>query len=118
MCPSRKSQRISRGRNPENKNPLSMLRPIISATFPASSMAEDSNQRFSMSTSIPLGKHCSQNWVSRVNYHNGSSSIGRLSSFRTAEEFSTGHVAGAINVPFLLRVGPGMTHNPKFLEEV
>ncbi|XP_073037338.1 thiosulfate sulfurtransferase 16, chloroplastic-like isoform X1 [Primulina eburnea] len=147
---SRKSQR--------SKNPISMLRPIISATFPASSMAEDSNQRFSMSTSTPLDKHCSQNWVSRVNYRNGSSSIGRLSSFsigiangnrsmqehsagvptsvpvrvarelllaghryidvRTAEEFSTGHVSGAINVPFLLRVGPGMTHNPKFLEEV
>ncbi|XP_073146290.1 thiosulfate sulfurtransferase 16, chloroplastic [Henckelia pumila] len=42
----------------------------------------------------------------------------RYLDVRTAEEFSTGHVVGAVNVPFLLRVGSGMTHNPKFLEEV
>ncbi|KZV30043.1 thiosulfate sulfurtransferase 16, chloroplastic [Dorcoceras hygrometricum] len=42
----------------------------------------------------------------------------RYIDVRTAEEFSTGHVAGAINVPFLLRFGSGMTRNPRFLEEV
>ncbi|XP_075493186.1 thiosulfate sulfurtransferase 16, chloroplastic-like [Primulina tabacum] len=128
-----------------------MLRPVISVSFPASSMAEDSNYRFS-------GKHHSQNLANGVNYRNASTSINNLPRFgvgiangnrsvqeqsagvptsvpvrvahelllaghryldvRTADEFSTGHVAGAINVPFLLRVGPGLTHNPKFLEEV
>ncbi|KAI3462344.1 hypothetical protein Pfo_019007 [Paulownia fortunei] len=37
---------------------------------------------------------------------------------RTTEEFSAGHVIGAVNVPFMLRLGPGMTRNAKFLEEV
>lgn len=27
---------------------------------------------------------------------------------RTPEEFNAGHVVGAVNVPFMLRVGPGM----------
>ncbi|KAK6127595.1 hypothetical protein DH2020_038656 [Rehmannia glutinosa] len=34
------------------------------------------------------------------------------------DEFSEGHVVGAVNVPFMLRLGPGMTRNPKFLEQV
>ncbi|KAG8373614.1 hypothetical protein BUALT_Bualt11G0042600 [Buddleja alternifolia] len=37
---------------------------------------------------------------------------------RTNEEFSAGHVAGAVNVPFMTRVGPGMSRNPNFVEEV
>ncbi|PIN09508.1 Rhodanese-related sulfurtransferase [Handroanthus impetiginosus] len=37
---------------------------------------------------------------------------------RTPEEFSDGHVVGAVNVPFMLRLGPGMIKNPKFLEQV
>ncbi|KAK4430348.1 Rhodanese-like domain-containing protein 15, chloroplastic [Sesamum alatum] len=42
----------------------------------------------------------------------------RYLDVRTTEEFSDGHVVGAVNVPFMLRVGPGMTTNPKFLEQV
>ncbi|KAK4490477.1 hypothetical protein RD792_001154 [Penstemon davidsonii] len=37
---------------------------------------------------------------------------------RTSDEFSSGHVVGAVNVPFMLRLGPGMTRNPRFVEEV
>ncbi|KAL7090541.1 hypothetical protein ACP275_12G047400 [Erythranthe tilingii] len=37
---------------------------------------------------------------------------------RTPDEFSDGHVVGAVNVPFMLRLGPGMARNPKFLEQV
>ncbi|KAK6127580.1 hypothetical protein DH2020_038670 [Rehmannia glutinosa] len=44
------------------------------------------------------------------------------SPFVTPDEFSEGHVVGAVNVPFMLRLGPGfanrMTRNPKFLEQV
>ncbi|OMO83446.1 hypothetical protein COLO4_22508 [Corchorus olitorius] len=37
---------------------------------------------------------------------------------RTPEEFSAGHVPGAINIPYLYRVGSGMTKNPNFVAEV
>ncbi|KAL1566647.1 Rhodanese-like domain-containing protein 15, chloroplastic [Salvia divinorum] len=42
----------------------------------------------------------------------------RYMDVRTTEEFSAGHVVGAVNVPFMLRRGTGMARNPKFLEEV
>ncbi|XP_059641209.1 thiosulfate sulfurtransferase 16, chloroplastic-like [Cornus florida] len=42
----------------------------------------------------------------------------RYLDVRTPEEFCTGHAVGATNVPYLLRVGSGMTKNPNFLEEV
>ncbi|XP_057808310.1 thiosulfate sulfurtransferase 16, chloroplastic-like isoform X1 [Salvia miltiorrhiza] len=42
----------------------------------------------------------------------------RYLDVRTTEEFSAGHVVGAVNVPFMLRRGTGMARNPKFLEEV
>ncbi|NBI73833.1 hypothetical protein D3Z50_23015 [Clostridiaceae bacterium] len=42
----------------------------------------------------------------------------RYLDVRTPDEFSAGHVVGAVNVPFLLRLGPGMAKNPKFLEQV
>jgi rhodanese-related sulfurtransferase len=37
---------------------------------------------------------------------------------RTPQEFTAGHAVGAINIPYLLYVGSGMSKNPKFLEEV
>ncbi|KAF5753085.1 hypothetical protein HS088_TW01G01004 [Tripterygium wilfordii] len=37
---------------------------------------------------------------------------------RTPEEFSAGHADGAINIPYMYRVGSGMTKNLKFVEEV
>ncbi|KAL3527266.1 hypothetical protein ACH5RR_011922 [Cinchona calisaya] len=37
---------------------------------------------------------------------------------RTPEEFSAGHAVGAVNVPYLFRVGSGMTKNLNFMEEV
>ncbi|CAI9111013.1 OLC1v1011147C4 [Oldenlandia corymbosa var. corymbosa] len=37
---------------------------------------------------------------------------------RTPEEFSAGHAAGAINVPYMFRVGSGMTKNPNFVQQV
>ncbi|KAK4711689.1 hypothetical protein R3W88_006202 [Solanum pinnatisectum] len=42
----------------------------------------------------------------------------RYLDVRTAEEFSDGHAAGAINIPYMLRIGSGMIKNPNFLEEV
>ncbi|CAL5324223.1 unnamed protein product [Camellia sinensis] len=42
----------------------------------------------------------------------------RYLDVRTAEEFSAGHAVGAINVPYMFKVGSGMTKNPNFLEEV
>lgn len=42
----------------------------------------------------------------------------RYLDVRTEEEFSAGHAVGAINVPYMLRVGSGMTKNPNFFEEV
>ncbi|KAM7516078.1 hypothetical protein LguiA_005661 [Lonicera macranthoides] len=42
----------------------------------------------------------------------------RYLDVRTSEEFSAGHPAGAFNVPYMFRVGSGMTKNPKFTEEV
>ncbi|XP_021748000.1 thiosulfate sulfurtransferase 16, chloroplastic-like [Chenopodium quinoa] len=37
---------------------------------------------------------------------------------RTPEEFTAGHVPGAVNIPYMLRIGSGMTKNPNFLEQV
>ncbi|KAI3813649.1 hypothetical protein L1987_18378 [Smallanthus sonchifolius] len=42
----------------------------------------------------------------------------RYLDVRTPEEFSAGHAVGAINVPYLYKLGSGMTKNPDFLEEV
>lgn len=42
----------------------------------------------------------------------------RYLDVRTPEEFSAGHAVGAINIPFMYKVGSGMTKNPKFLEQV
>ncbi|KAK2999665.1 hypothetical protein RJ639_022987, partial [Escallonia herrerae] len=41
-----------------------------------------------------------------------------LFRLRTPEEFTAGHAAGAINIPYMFRVGSGMKKNPNFLEEV
>lgn len=37
---------------------------------------------------------------------------------RTAEEFAAGHIEGAVNIPYMCRVGSGMTKNLNFLEDV
>lgn len=37
---------------------------------------------------------------------------------RTAEEFASGHVAGAVNVPYMFKQSTGMTKNQHFLEDV
>ncbi|EEF31635.1 thiosulfate sulfurtransferase 16, chloroplastic [Ricinus communis] len=42
----------------------------------------------------------------------------RYLDVRTPEEFSAGHVVGAINIPYMYRVGSGMKKNTKFLEQV
>ncbi|CAN4083508.1 unnamed protein product [Withania somnifera] len=42
----------------------------------------------------------------------------RYLDVRTAEEFSAGHVTGAINIPYMFRIGSGMIKNPNFLAEV
>ncbi|KAJ6682293.1 RHODANESE-LIKE DOMAIN-CONTAINING PROTEIN 15 CHLOROPLASTIC [Salix koriyanagi] len=42
----------------------------------------------------------------------------RYLDVRTPDEFSAGHAAGAINIPYMYRVGSGMTKNPRFVEEV
>ncbi|ERM96289.1 thiosulfate sulfurtransferase 16, chloroplastic isoform X1 [Amborella trichopoda] len=42
----------------------------------------------------------------------------RYLDVRTVEEFNAGHVEGAINIPYMFRVGAGMKKNPNFLEEV
>lgn len=42
----------------------------------------------------------------------------RYLDVRTPEEFSAGHAVGAINIPYLFRVGSGMTKNPNFVDEV
>lgn len=42
----------------------------------------------------------------------------RYLDVRTPEEFSVGHAPGAINIPYMYRVGSGMTRNPHFLAEV
>lgn len=42
----------------------------------------------------------------------------RYLDVRTPEEFSARHVVGAINIPYMYRVGSGMSKNPKFLEQV
>ncbi|KAK2981265.1 hypothetical protein RJ640_028630 [Escallonia rubra] len=42
----------------------------------------------------------------------------RYLDVRTPEEFTAGHAVGAINIPYMFRVGSGMKKNPNFLEEV
>ncbi|KAM7257673.1 hypothetical protein ACFE04_013414 [Oxalis oulophora] len=42
----------------------------------------------------------------------------RYLDVRTPEEFSAGHVPGAINVPYLYKAHSGMKKNPHFLQEV
>ncbi|XP_038881103.1 thiosulfate sulfurtransferase 16, chloroplastic isoform X2 [Benincasa hispida] len=42
----------------------------------------------------------------------------RYLDVRTPEEFSVGHAPAAINIPYMYRVGSGMTRNPHFLAEV
>ncbi|CAN0918947.1 Rhodanese-like domain-containing protein 15, chloroplastic [Linum grandiflorum] len=42
----------------------------------------------------------------------------RYLDVRTPEEFSAGHPEGAINVPYMYRVGSGLAKNPKFVEQV
>ncbi|GAB2231951.1 hypothetical protein Droror1_Dr00010970 [Drosera rotundifolia] len=42
----------------------------------------------------------------------------RYLDVRTPEEFSAGHVPGAVNVPYLLKFGSGMVKNNSFLEGV
>lgn len=42
----------------------------------------------------------------------------RYLDVRTVDEFNAGHVVGATNIPFMFKVGSGMTKNPNFLEEV
>ncbi|RXH74953.1 hypothetical protein DVH24_029674 [Malus domestica] len=37
---------------------------------------------------------------------------------RTPGEFSAGHAPGAVNIPYLYKVGSGMSKNPEFLKEV
>lgn len=42
----------------------------------------------------------------------------RYLDVRTVEEFDAGHPVGATNIPYMFRVGSGMTKNPGFLAEV
>nr|ACA79924.1 chloroplast N receptor-interacting protein 1 [Nicotiana benthamiana]ACA79925.1 chloroplast N receptor-interacting protein 1 [Nicotiana benthamiana] len=42
----------------------------------------------------------------------------RYLDVRTAEEFSDGHAPGAINIPYMFRIGSGMIKNPNFAEQV
>ncbi|KAL3690076.1 hypothetical protein R1sor_016385 [Riccia sorocarpa] len=42
----------------------------------------------------------------------------RFLDVRTAEEYAAGHIEGAVNVPYMHRVGPGMSKNLKFMDEV
>ncbi|XP_050228737.1 thiosulfate sulfurtransferase 16, chloroplastic-like [Mercurialis annua] len=42
----------------------------------------------------------------------------RYLDVRTPEEFSGGHVVGAINIPYMYRVGSGMAKNSKFMEQI
>eukprot|EP00250_Pteridium_aquilinum_P006755 c16604_g1_i1 orf=256-828(+) len=42
----------------------------------------------------------------------------RYLDVRTAEEFAAGHVEGAVNIPYMYKVGTGLTKNLRFLEDV
>ncbi|KAL2632130.1 hypothetical protein R1flu_016816 [Riccia fluitans] len=42
----------------------------------------------------------------------------RYLDVRTAEEFAAGHVEGAVNIPYMHRVGSGMSKNLSFIDEV
>lgn len=41
----------------------------------------------------------------------------RYLDVRTVDEFNAGHPVGATNVPYMFKVGAGMTKNPNFLAE-
>nr|CAD1830602.1 unnamed protein product [Ananas comosus var. bracteatus] len=42
----------------------------------------------------------------------------RYLDVRTVDEFNAGRPVGAINIPYMFKVGSGMSKNPNFLEEV
>ncbi|KAL8134772.1 thiosulfate sulfurtransferase 16, chloroplastic-like [Apium graveolens] len=42
----------------------------------------------------------------------------RYLDVRTPGEFNAGHAAGAINIPYMFKVGSGMNKNPNFVDEV
>ncbi|XP_039127209.1 thiosulfate sulfurtransferase 16, chloroplastic-like [Dioscorea cayenensis subsp. rotundata] len=42
----------------------------------------------------------------------------RYLDVRTVDEFIAGHAVGAVNIPYMFKVGSGMARNPKFVEEV
>nr|XP_029124462.1 rhodanese-like domain-containing protein 15, chloroplastic isoform X1 [Elaeis guineensis] len=42
----------------------------------------------------------------------------RYLDVRKVDEFNAGHAVGAKNIPYMLKVGSGMTKNPNFLKEV
>ncbi|KAG1361026.1 putative Thiosulfate sulfurtransferase 16, chloroplastic [Cocos nucifera] len=42
----------------------------------------------------------------------------RYLDVRTVDEFNAGHAVGAKNIPYVFKVGSGMTTNPNFLKEV
>lgn len=42
----------------------------------------------------------------------------RYLDVRTWDEFKTGHPPGALNVPYMFRIGAEMSKNPQFLDEV
>ncbi|XP_020243155.1 rhodanese-like domain-containing protein 15, chloroplastic isoform X2 [Asparagus officinalis] len=42
----------------------------------------------------------------------------RYLDVRTVDEFNAGHPVGATNIPYMFKVGSGMTKNPNFLAEV
>ncbi|KAJ3691293.1 hypothetical protein LUZ61_020457 [Rhynchospora tenuis] len=42
----------------------------------------------------------------------------RYLDVRTEDEFKAGHPSGAINIPYMFKVGSGMSKNPKFLDQV
>nr|QMU23994.1 high arsenic content 2 [Pteris vittata] len=42
----------------------------------------------------------------------------RYLDVRTAEEFASGHIEGAVNIPYMYKAGLGLTKNVTFLEDV
>ncbi|XP_047318056.1 thiosulfate sulfurtransferase 16, chloroplastic [Impatiens glandulifera] len=90
---------------PKNRN---NIRKILDSTSWVATAAGGGNvQSVSIPTSVPV----------RV-AHELLLAGHRYLDVRTPEEFSAGHLVGAINVPYLYRVGSGMTKNSQFLEEV
>ncbi|KAL6959891.1 Rhodanese-like domain-containing protein 15, chloroplastic [Sarracenia purpurea var. burkii] len=104
--------------------------------FPASSLSTLTS-RFGLPNRRVVGtedRNSSLNWMATAGGNAESASVPtsvpvrvahelhqaghRYLDVRTAEEFSAGHAVGAINVPYMFKVGSGMTKNPNFLEEV